>query len=134
MTDQTPAEQSVRFLDLDALAEDVGVTIKINGNSHKMAAMTVADFVWAQSMAAKQAKMKENPTEDETINMFDGMLDLMCRQFPTCPRADMESLSFSKLGKLVQFTGNLGTVGAEAAVVEAAEGGKVELVVTDKEM
>lgn len=128
MTDQTEA----RFLDLDALTPDVKVTIKINGAKHEMAEMSVENFVWAQRMSSEQGKVDpENMTDEDYKNSMSSMIDLLERQFPSCERKELEDMSINKLLALVRFTGKLGAEGAEAAIEEAQEEGKVTLVPTE---
>ena len=122
-----------RFLDLDALAPEVAVSIRINGNKHKMAEMSVADFVWAQKLTGEQAKLDpENMKETDYEGIMASMVDVLDRQFPSCPREEIASLPITKLTALIQFTGQLGAEGAEAAVAEAADEGKVTMVPTEE--
>jgi len=129
MTDQVEA----RFLDLDALAPAIDVSITLNGEKHVMAEMSVADFVWAQKMAGEQEKLKEEDLTDEDYSRILGsMVDVLDRQFPTCPREEIAELPIVKLTALIQFTGQLGAEGATAAIEEAADEGKVVLVETEE--
>ena len=129
MTDQV----ETRFLDLDALAAEVAVSIRINGNKHAMSEMSVADFVWAQKLSGDQAKLDQDTMTDEDYSsVMSDMIDLLSRQFPTCPRDDIAALPMSKLATLIRFTGQLGAEGAEAAVAEAQEEGKVVLEETEE--
>ena len=126
-------EQEVQFLDLDALTPDVSITIKINGEKHEMAEMTVADFVWAQKLSAEQAKIDPNNVSDDDYEaLMESMVDVLDHQFPTCPREDIAALSIGKLTKLVKFAGQYGAEGAEAAVAGAADEGKVVLEETEE--
>lgn len=127
MTDQV----ETRFLDLDALAPEVAVSITLNGQKHAMAEMTVADFVWAQKMAGEQEKLDADDLEDEDYaRIMSSMIDVLDRQFPSCPREEIAELPITKLTALIKFTGQLGAEGATAAIEEAAEEGKVTLVGT----
>ena len=133
MTERT--EPETLFLDLDALAPEVAVSIRINGNKHEMSEMSVADFVWAQRLSGEQAKLDLDNIEDDSKayeEIMTSMIDLLARQFPTCPRKEIEELPIVKLTALVRFTGQLGAEGAEAAVVEAADEGKVVLEQTEE--
>ena len=135
MTEQTQPE--ARFLDLDALAPEVAVSIRIKGEKYEMAEMSVADFVWAQKLAGEQSKLDPETIEEDDTDAYESvmgsMIDLLARQFPTCPREDIATLPITKLSALIRFTGNLGAEGAEAAVAEAAEEGKVTLIPTEEE-
>ena len=129
MTDQV----ETRFLDLDALAPEVAVSILINGNKHAMSEMSVADFVWAQKLSKEQAELDPEDLADEDYErIMSGMIDVLSRQFPTCPRDEIAALPIVKLSALIRFTGNLGAEGAEAAVAEAADEGKVVLEETEE--
>lgn len=129
MTDQP----EVKFLDLDSLASDIAVTILINGNKHEMAEMTVADFVWAQKVAGEQEKLDaDNLKEEDYTRIMGRMIDMLDRQFPSCPREEIAALSITKLTALIKFTGQLGAEGATAAIEEAAEEGNVVLVETEE--
>ena len=126
-------QPETRFLDLDALASDVKVSITLNGNKHEMSEMTVADFGWAQKMAGEQEKLDADNLKDEDYTrIMDGMIDVLDRQFPSCPREEIASLSIAKLTALIKFTGQLGAEGATAAIEEAADEGKVTLVETEE--
>jgi len=131
MTDQVEA----RFLDLDALAPEVAVSIRINGNKHEMAEMSVADFVWAQKLAGEQSKIDIENIDNNDAKAYDdmmqSMIDVLSRQFPSCPREEIAALPIVKLTALIRFTGQLGAEGAEAAVAEAAEEGKVTMEPTE---
>jgi len=130
MTDQT--NETTKFLDLDALTDNVGVSINLNGSKHQMAEMSVSDFVWAQNMTQKQKEIDGEPSEEQMAEVLDSMIDMLTRQFPTCPREDIAGLSFTKLTKLVKFAGDTGAAGAETAVAEAEEAGNLTTVVTDE--
>ena len=122
-----------RFLDLDALAPEVAISIRINGNKHAMSEMSVADFVWAQKLAGEQSGLDPEKLADEDYERIMGdMIDVLSRQFPTCPREEIAALPITKLSALIRFTGQLGAEGAEAAVAEAAEEGKVVLEETEE--
>ena len=132
MSDQNEDQNEnndARFLDLDALAPDVGVSIKLKGKSHKMAEMSVQDFVWAQKLAGENKKLDpDNMKEEDFEYVMTRMVDVLSRQFPTCERQQIADLPISKLTALIKFTGQLGAEGAVAAVAGAAEEGKVELL------
>lgn len=129
MTDQVEA----RFLDLDALAPEASVSILINGNKHEMSEMSVADFVWAQKLSGEQAKLDpENMKEGDFEGVMGSMIDVLVRQFPTCPREEIAALPIVKLTALVKFTGQLGAEGAGSAIAEAAEEGKVTVEPTEE--
>lgn len=132
MTEKTE-NQEVRFLDLDALAPEVAVSITIDGDNHKMVEMTVKDFIWAQKIAGESQAIKAEDMKDEDYErVMERMIDVLDRQFPTCGREKIASLSIAKLTALIKFTGQLGAEGATAAIAEAAEEGKVEMVETGK--
>lgn len=129
MTEQV----ETRFLDLDALAPEVAVSITLNGEKHAMSEMTVADFVWAQKMAGEQANLDADNLKDEDYTrIMDGMIDVLDRQFPTCPREEIANLPIAKLTALIKFTGQLGAEGATAAIEEASDEGKVKMVETEE--
>ncbi len=125
--------QEVRFLDLDALAPEVAVSITLDGENHKMAEMTVKDFVWAQKIAGETQAIKAEDMKDEDYeDVMERMIDVLDRQFPTCGREKIAGLSIAKLTALIKFTGQLGAEGAAAAIAEAEAEGKVEMVETEK--
>lgn len=125
--------QEARFLDLDALAPEVDVSITLNGNNHKMAEMSVQDFVWAQKLAGEQEKFDQDNMKDGDYELIMGrMVDVLSRQFPTCKRDEIAALPIPKLTALIKFTGQLGAEGAASAIAGAAEEGKVEMVETEK--
>jgi len=134
MTKPTKNTQTeARFLDLDALAPEVAVSILINGNKHEMAEMSVADFVWAQKLSGEQSKLDPSDMDNEGYEkVMQSMIEVLSRQFPTCPRKEIEALPIVKLTALIKFTGQLGAEGAEAAIAEAAEEGKVILEPEEK--
>lgn len=128
-TQEEVQNQDPRFLDLDALAPEIGVSITLKGKNHKMAEMSVQDFVWAQKLAGENKELDPENMKDEDFEyVMTRMIDVLARQFPTCEREDIAGLPISKLTALIKFTGQLGAEGAVAAVVGAAEEGKVELV------
>lgn len=132
MSDQNDSQET-RFLDLDALVPDIAVSIKIDGEKHEMAEMSVKDFVWAQKITGEQKKLDpETMTDEDHENVLKSMVDVLHRQFPTCDRTKIAALPISKLTALIKFTGQLGAEGATAAIAEAAEEGKVEMVETEK--
>ncbi len=132
MSDQKE-QQEAKFLDLDALAPEVEVFITLNGNKHKMAEMTVQDFVWAQKLASDNDKIDTDDMKDEDYEIVMGrMVDVLARQFPSCERKEIADLPIAKLTALIKFTGDLGAEGAATAIAEAAEEGKVEMVETEK--
>ena len=95
--------------------------------------MSVADFVWAQKLSKEQAELDPEDLADEDYErIMSGMIDVLSRQFPTCPRDEIAALPIVKLSALIRFTGNLGAEGAEAAVAEAADEGKVVLEETEE--
>lgn len=131
MTDQKEI-QDTRFLDLDALASEVAVSITLNGTKHDMAEMSVQDFVWAQKLAGENENFDPDNMKDEDYATIMGrMVDVLARQFPTCERSEIAELPIVKLTTLIKFVGDLGAEGAASAIAEAADEGKVEVVMEE---
>lgn len=126
MSDQN--ESNTRFLDLDALAPEVAVSITLNGNKHEMAEMSVQDFVWAQKLAGENETIDpKNMNDEDYAVIMERMIDVLFRQFPTCKREEIASLPIAKLTALIKFTGDLGAEGAVVAISEAQAEGKGEV-------
>ena len=101
-----------KLLNLDEYGEGDSLTIVLNGNSHKLQEMTVSDFVWAQ----KELKNQEGSTDE--IAVFESLVRMLGRQFPTVPAGEFEALPMSKLRKLMDFVNNISQQGAEKALAE----------------
>ena len=120
MSDQK-APQEVKFLDLDALAPEVAVSITLNGEKHEMAEMTVKDFVWAQKIAAENQNVTPDDMKEEDYEkVMERMIYVLSRQFPTCKRDEIAGLSISILTALICFTGQLCAEGRDAVIYEGA--------------
>lgn len=105
---------STKFLNLDELAPAVAVTVKLDGTDHQLKEMNVEDFAWVQS------KMKTLEKGGESGEYLTALCEMINRSFPTISVERMRSLSLNKLEKLLEFTLNLATQGAEVKVEEGA--------------
>jgi len=120
------SEKEVKFLDLDALAPKEVFKIKLNGKEHEMKQMTVEDFVWA----SKEAEERGNASDP--LTMVGTMIDVLQRQFPTIDKEEFKKLGFDKLAAILDFTRKVAEEGADSAIQEAAEEGKVTMTETEE--
>jgi len=110
-----------RFLDLDKIVPESIASLVFNGKKHVMKEMSVADFIWAQSAAAK-----ENLPVEEQTELF---LEVLMRSWPTIEKKELEELSPAKLRALLEFTNGVGEKGVEQYTAEAAAEGKLKVEV-----
>lgn len=111
------AENNVRYLDLDAvLAETPEVVIKLFGKEHKLAPLSVDDFLGNLKIVEK---LGLNPSTEEEIAAVKQML---LKSFPTVGEEDLRKLTLSQLQRFLEFAQE---ANGESEVKEAAGGNPV---------
>lgn len=98
----------IKLLNLDDFGDKEVVTIVLNGKQHKLAEMTVKDFIWVQKEIKRQEKL------DDEVAVFESLVTMLAHQFPTVSKEEFESLPMLKLRKLMDFVNALSQQGAEA--------------------
>lgn len=109
---------SQKFLNLDEIATEEKVTIKVDGANHELKEMSVGDFAWAQKQI--QQLEKAGPDGDPTA-VFDQLVDIVSRQFPTLGREGANKLTMSQLNALMKFIQDFSMNGAEESLEQAKE-------------
>jgi hypothetical protein len=104
---------ATKLLNLDDLGETEVMTIRLNGVDHKLQEMTVADFIWAQKEIKRQESLKDE------VAVFESLVDMLGRQFPTVPKEELQAMPMGKLRKLMDFVNSIAQQGAEGAVAAA---------------
>jgi hypothetical protein len=105
---------ATKLLNLDEYGEVETLTIQLNGKEHKLQEMTVADFIWVQKEIKRQESMKDE------VAVFESLVDMLHRQFPTIERHELEGMPMGKLRKLMDFVNSIAQQGAEGAIAAAA--------------
>lgn len=101
-----------KLLNLDEFSESESLNIVLNGATHKLQEMTVSDFIWAQ----KELKRQEGLNDE--VAVFESLVTMLSRQFPTVPEGEFNKLPMSKLRKLMDFVNAISQQGAEKAIAE----------------
>jgi hypothetical protein len=86
-----------KYIDLDALAPEVDVVIKLDGQSHKLATLTVEDFI--QNTKAIQELPAGSTIEQE----YETVVSMLVRCFPTITKARFHKLSLVQLNAILNF-------------------------------
>lgn len=106
----------VKLLNLDDIGETEVVTIVLNGNSHKLTEMSVQNFIWVQ----KEIK-RQSGSADE-IAVFESLVSMLSRQFPSVSPEEFNALPMSKLRRLMDFVNSIAQQGAEGVTKTTEEG------------
>lgn len=98
------------YLDLDAVVPEREVVLKLDGNQHKLATITLEDFVknnaLIQSLQGKDMEAEVN-----------GLVDMLDRSFPSVTRERLFKLTLPQLKQLMQFANdNNGSTVVDAEV------------------
>jgi hypothetical protein len=104
---------NTKFLNLDEFGEGEVLTIVLNGKEHRLQEMTVSDFIWAQK------EMKRQESISDEVAVFESLVTMLSRQFPTVEKRELEALPMNKLRKLMDFVNSMAQQGAESAVAAA---------------
>ena len=85
------------FLDLDAVAPEVELTVKLNGKKHKLKPLSVEDFI--RNTKDQIALSSVGDVESE-VNLI---LKMLVRAFPTLTEEELREVPLNKLWKLLEF-------------------------------
>jgi hypothetical protein len=106
---------ATKLLNLDEFGGSETLTIVLNGTEHKLQEMTVADFIWAQKEMKRQESMQDE------VAVFESLVNVLARQFPSVPKEELHKLPMSKLRALMDFVNSIAQQGAEATVAANSE-------------
>lgn len=106
---------NTKLLNLDEFGANETLTIVLNGAEHKLQEMTVSDFIWAQKELKTQEDMKDE------LAVFESLVRMLSRQFPSVPDGEFNKLPMSKLRALMDFVNTLSQQGAEKALAAQAQ-------------
>jgi hypothetical protein len=91
------SSKATNFLDLDAVAPEVDLTVKLNGKKHKLKPLSVEDFI--KNTQDQMSLSGASNVEDE-VNL---VLKMLTRAFPTIAEDELRAVPLNKLWKLLEF-------------------------------
>lgn len=106
---------ATKLLNLDEFGATETLTIVLNGSEHRLQEMTVEDFIWAQK------EMKRQESLHDEVAVFESLVNILSRQFPTISKESLHKLPMSKLRALMDFVNSIAQQGAEATVAANSE-------------
>lgn len=89
--------QNTKFLDLDAVAPKLTLTVKLNGKNHVMKTPTVEDFVENMKLI-ESLKAAAGPAVE-----MDYLVQLLTKAFPTMTEKDLKGLHLEQLKQLADY-------------------------------
>lgn len=103
--------KNTKYLHLDEVQPAISKVLTLKGVSHTMQELSVGQMI-------ENLRIAES-LENKTLSLaeqIEFMVNLVQNVFPTCPRADLEGLSFSQLNAVVEFAqSSVEDVAAEGA-------------------
>lgn len=90
--------ESINYLDLDAIAPDVELVVKLGGKEHRMRPLSVEDFV--KNIKDQSALAASNSDVEAEIDL---VIKMLIRAFPTMKGEDLKKVELNKLWKLLEF-------------------------------
>lgn len=118
MGDALRMSDATNFLDLDAVAPEIDLTVKLNGKKHKLKPLSVEDFI---KNTKDQAALGASTQVEDEVNL---VLRMLTRSFPTMTEDELRQVPLNKLWKLLEFArdnGGASKVEEETKAETAAE-------------
>jgi hypothetical protein len=111
---------NVTIIDLDAVVPQREVVVKLDGKEHKLAAITLEDYL-LNTKLIQQIAAGQGP-ETDLEKEFEVALDMVGRAFPTIGADRLRKLTLDQLNKLSDVArGNDGTQVAKQEEEKTAE-------------
>lgn len=89
--------ETTNFLDLDAIAPEVEMTVRLNGQEHHLKPLSVEDFI---KNTKDQASLGASGNVEDELNL---VLRMLLRAFPTMNEEELRAVPLTKLWKLLEF-------------------------------
>lgn len=115
----------MNIIDLDDIDSDIGVEVKINGNSYPVREPSLK----ATITMSKIGSLADNDDEEAQQEAYERMLDMASQMVPDCPKEDIETLSINKIAALMNGISSAFSQDAPEDVkkgLESSDGGEIK--------
>ncbi|CCG43294.1 hypothetical protein [Magnetospirillum molischianum] len=87
-----------KMLNLDAVKPKTERVLKLKGQEHAQAPLSVGDFI---DNARASRRLAEKP---DLVEEFELVLGMVGRSFPTVPETDLRALTFEQLSTILSWS------------------------------
>ena len=88
---------SPKYLDLDSFGDASEFTVKLDGTEHKLAALTVDDFIFNTKL------IQSLGTAPDIESELSAVVKMLTRAFPTMTEEMLRKLEIRKLNAILEF-------------------------------